>query len=204
MVSIANGSSADLFEVRLDHLGLEQDLNELGNIEKPLIATCMPHWEGGFFQGREEDRMKRIEEALDYVQFATIELNTERKLLDEFVSRAREFDVKVIVAFHDFESTPDNEILEDVLGKEFDEGADIAKIACMAKSHADMLELMKLQSEQEPDKTIMVSMGDFGRPSRAIAPMLGSYLTYCSIDGGEVAPGQLSVEEMSKLKKILW
>jgi len=55
MVEVAKTVEADIFEIRLDHLGSDQDLNDLANIEKPLIVTCMPHWEGGLFQGKEED-----------------------------------------------------------------------------------------------------------------------------------------------------
>jgi 3-dehydroquinate dehydratase len=47
-------------------------------------------------------------------------------------------------------------------------------------------------------------MGEKGRISRVMAPLLGSYLSYASLDtGAESAPGQLTIAEMRQIQEIL-
>jgi len=47
-------------------------------------------------------------------------------------------------------------------------------------------------------------MGEQGRISRVMAPLLGSHLTYAALDKGEeAAPGQMTVEEMKQVLNII-
>jgi 3-dehydroquinate dehydratase-1 len=51
---------------------------------------------------------------------------------------------------------------------------------------------------------IAVSMGDAGKISRVVAPLLGAYLTYASLrKGKESAPGQLSFEEVKRIMAVV-
>jgi len=47
-------------------------------------------------------------------------------------------------------------------------------------------------------------MGEEGKISRIMAPYFGSYLSFASLErGAESAPGQLTVEEMREIFRIL-
>jgi len=51
---------------------------------------------------------------------------------------------------------------------------------------------------------IAVSMGEYGKISRILGPLLGSYLTFAApAKGREAAPGQLTVEELHTVFDIL-
>ena len=53
-------------------------------------------------------------------------------------------------------------------------------------------------------KIIAFCMGEQGKISRVMAPLLGSYLTYASLNKGEEsAPGQLTVKEIKEVFRIL-
>jgi 3-dehydroquinate dehydratase-1 len=76
------------------------------------------------------------------------------------------------------------------------EDADILKIAVMVNSKADIEKLESLHGQE--DNVIIVAMGPLGTPQRVSAPLLGSYLTYCSI-GEATAPGQLDLKTLVEL-----
>jgi len=204
MLEAAKDTSADILEARLDFLEDTGDVDRLRSLDKPLITTCMPTWEGGHFKGKEEERIRLLESTSDFADYMTVELNTDRQLLDKLVSKAKTKDTKVIVAFHDFEQTPSAKELDETVEREFDKGADIAKIACMPETKADVLRLMNVLCSQEEDKTIMLSMGEKGRISRVISPLMGSLLTYGYISGTPAGPGQLSVDQLKTVKDMLW
>ncbi|HEX54921.1 MAG: type I 3-dehydroquinate dehydratase [Candidatus Altiarchaeales archaeon] len=209
MVRLANSSNADLVELRLDYVSDIDEISQIGKIEKPVIVTCMPRWEGGNFDGSDEKRINILLKALDFSEYITVELMTEKRLRDGLIERARENNKKVILSYHDFNGTPPiNKILE-ILERERGEGADIAKVAFMPRNYEDVLEVMRALVIKKNDNKfgipiIAVSMGEIGKVSRILAPILGSYLTYASIEKGrESAPGQLTVNELRQILRIL-
>jgi 3-dehydroquinate dehydratase type I len=85
-------------------------------------------------------------------------------------------------------------------------GADIVKIVTFAKKMEDNLKVLGLipYAQKKGLKIIAFCMGEKGKISRIMAPMLGSYLTYASLDKGEEsAPGQMTVEEIKQVLRIL-
>ncbi len=209
MVDKANRVECETVELRLDFLSGFSDLGHLEKIEKKKVVACMPSWEGGNFKGSEPDRMKILRSSLDFADFITIELNTDKILRDSLVAAAKDAGVKVILSYHNFDLTPPRQEIIRILNKELEANADIAKIAFMANNYTDVLNLMQVLVDQNDDASfniplIAISMGKFGKISRVIGPLLGSYLTYAPIEkGGESAPGQLTLDELTQILKIL-
>ena len=205
MMEAANSTNADSIELRLDYLTEFTGIDELREIQKPIIATCMPEFDGGNFKGPEEERIDILRKALEFSSHVTIELKTETKLRDPLVREAKEKGAKVIISYHDFNSTPGKEEILSVLKQEEEAGADIAKVAFMPKNHADVLNILAAVTGN-PTKipVIAIAMGELGKVSRILGPALGSYLTYASTGKGrESAPGQLTVEEVRKTLDII-
>ena len=204
-VKAANSSKADCVEIRLDHLEDASDLKALKAVKKPLVVSCMPAWEGGKYRGDEEERVKLLMDCLSYCEYVTIELNTKPNLRERLVEEAKTKGVKVIVSFHDFSGTPSKESMKKTVRREKTAGADIAKAAFTAKSYNDALRTMDILLEKGFGiPLIVISMGSFGRISRILGPMLGSYLTYAAAGKGkESAPGQLTVKEVKAMMKVL-
>ena len=84
-------------------------------------------------------------------------------------------------------------------------GADIAKVAFQANDYKDVINLMSVLLENVVGIPIIaVSMGEYGKISRILGPLLGSYLTFASpAKGREAAPGQLTVEELHTVFDML-
>jgi len=204
MVRTANSVDADVVELRLDSLNDARGLEKFLSIKKPVIATCMPSWEGGRFKGTEQQRIKILEDALLFASYITIELRTVPRLRNKLVKAAKERNVNVIVAYHDFAKTPSKKRIEGIIAREMRIG-DIAKVAFMPKDVNDVLTLLNVLSEKKQCvQVIALSMGPVGRISRILGPLLGSYLTYGSVSKSRSAgPGQMTVSELHEIFSIL-
>jgi len=209
VVMIANSVDSDLVEVRLDFLSDTDEIGKLQMIKKPIIVTCMPEWENGNFGGDEEERIDMLLKAMKFSDYVTVELNTRGDLRSKLLREAKKRNVKTIVSYHDFEKTPAEGRIMEILDIEKKTGADIAKVAFMAKDYGDVLRLMRVLNVKKNDNKfripiIAISMGKVGKISRILAPLLGSYLTYASAEKGrESAQGQLTVEELKQILGIL-
>jgi 3-dehydroquinate dehydratase type I len=85
-------------------------------------------------------------------------------------------------------------------------GAHIVKICTYARAMEDNLQVLGLipYARKKGRTIIAFCMGEKGRISRVMAPLLGSYLSYASLDkGSESAPGQLTIAEMREILRIL-
>ena len=203
-VKLANSLDCDLVEVRLDYLKDASGLAEIGKIKKPVIATCMPKWEGGLFTGSEKERLQVLESCIPYSDYVTIELEAGARLRSELIKKARKRKVKVIVASHDFRKTPQKEEILRLIKAEKKAGADIAKVAFMAKKSEDTFTLISALAENKVKiPVIALSMGEKGRISRMLAPLFGSCITFAASSKAKAsAPGQVTLDEIKRFREL--
>jgi len=201
---------ADLVEVRADSLEdpspkkvkkLLESIRHVTNL--PLILTNRVLDEGGEFSGSEDERLLILEENMDLADAIDIELSTEKKRRDKLVEKAKEKQIPVIISAHDFEKTPDEVTMLKMIATEFRAGANVAKIAVMAHSNDDILKVLNVTHEaSELGNICTIAMGDAGKLTRVVAPLLGSCITYATA-GEPTAPGQLSVHTVNHLLEVL-
>jgi 3-dehydroquinate dehydratase type I len=102
--------------------------------------------------------------------------------------------------------TPGEEALADILKSLMREGMPVIKLVPFAKHPEDNLRVLSLlpRARECGQRMIAFCMGEAGRISRVMAPLLGSFLTYASLEEGEeTAPGQLAVGEMRRMLRLL-
>ncbi|MFA5106553.1 MAG: type I 3-dehydroquinate dehydratase [Candidatus Micrarchaeia archaeon] len=181
-------------EIRLESIaGLDaKAIKQIFSSKAKTIATCRP---GKIPDAkRKEILLAAIASGAAYVD---VEVEASDGYKQEIVSAAKKAGCKVIVSFHDQEKTPVREEMEQIIRWCFDSGADIAKIACMAKSQRDCARLLGLLDRQE--KLAVVAMGPEGSKARVMAKALGSQIAYaCYKKGKESASGQMTKEEFSR------
>jgi len=207
-ITAAESVDADVVEIRLDCLKSFVGIGKLGRIGKPVMATCMPKWEGGLFTGKEDERAAILIEAMKFSEYVSLELRTEKDVRSRIINESnknKKNGLKVIVAYHDYKKTPEKDEIVKILKEEKDVGADIAKIAFFAKDHRDVLRTMEALLENRTGiPVIAISMGEAGKVSRILGPLFGSYMTFASPrKGKESAPGQLTAEELREVMRIL-
>lgn len=188
----------DFAEIRIDMMRLTlDDIRTLFSLPMRLIATCRP---GSIL---DKYRKKFLMEAIESgAAFVDVEVESERSYREEIIAKARACSCRVIVSFHDYVRTPARHVLERVVDSCFRAGADIAKIACTVHLEQDNARLLGLLDDSK--KILVIGMGETGKITRIVAPLLGSPFTFASLSGGkETAAGQIDKETLEGLLRNL-
>ncbi len=181
---------ADLLEMRIDCYPsqMESIVEFLDSVKKsidlPMIGTVR---ENGWTK---KDRVAIFRSVLPFIDCIDLELGT--SISDEVRSFAKT--KMIIISEHDYQKTPDDSVLNDIVKRSVDQGADIVKIAVMANSSDDVRRLFWF-TQQCSVPIVTIAMGPLGTVSRVIAPLFGSLFTYGYMEK-PVAPGQLSAKKL--------
>jgi 3-dehydroquinate dehydratase type I len=192
-------------EVRLDYLE-KPDLKRLfRTLPGPVVATNRPPAEGGRWQGRDEDRLALLAEALMYgVHALDVEFSTDAAWRRDLYARRGKS--RIILSWHDFTGTPDEARLEEQFTAMLAADADILKLVTHATTPADNLRLLGLipRARAAGKEIIAFCMGPLGKWSRVATVFLGGFLTFAPINlKGASAPGQISAAEFRRIWRIL-
>ena len=192
---------SDYAELRLDFLKPSQIPFCLTLSRKYLrrcICTLRPTTEGGKFQGTENERisiLKLISEFEPYL--LDVEYNTLKKN-QELQKYLRTTKTNILVSWHDFVKTPNEQTLRLMLQK-MSKFSNNIKIVTTAKTIADTIRILSLYKiSTKKINLISFAMGDHGKMSRILCTKLGSPYTYVS-QGKPIAPGQFSIKEMKNI-----
>ncbi|CAK8716077.1 3-dehydroquinate dehydratase [Candidatus Electrothrix aarhusensis] len=205
------GERADVIEVRLDSMQHSDVSACCAVLDKPLLFTHRPSWEGGAFDRSEEQRIEPLLEAIQQqAAYVDCELRAEQTLRDRLLDAMSGGPTRMILSWHNFEVTPPQEELEKILAQmvESDAGTGkiIGKIVTTAHSAEDALRVLHLQ-EQAKAANFPLScfcMGEPGRITRLATLYLGGYMSYVCLDNAQAtAPGQLSLEQLQELTALL-
>ena len=185
----------EMAEIRLD-------LTEFGisKIEKvfahptPTLATCRPDNLGAAKQ------LELLTAAINAgAKYVDIEIEAEHSQQEAIIKSARSKGCNVIISYHNFTETPGLRELYKVVDQCYELGADIAKIATLTKTKKDSARLLSLYSIDKP--LVVLGMGEPGKITRIVAPLLNAEFTFAAMDDGEAtAPGQI---KYSRMKEIL-
>lgn len=194
-----------LAELRVDYLSQPDLPGLLKGRPGPVIVTNRLSQEGGHWQGPESERQHLLNLALKLgVEYLDVELRAETRWQDEVL--AQRGLTKIILSWHDFQGTPDSAVLQDILAEQIQTGTDIVKLVTLARNPSDNLRVLSLipPVRARGQEIIAFCMGPQGKFSRLIGPLLGSYLTFATLEPGrESAPGQLTVQEVEAIWEIL-
>ena len=183
----------DIVELRVDQYSSFDTAYVVQEVKKfrafPSIATIRSAMEGGGWNLSEKKRKDLFENILPHVDAVDIELSS-KEILKEVVAKAHKAKKLVFISYHNFDKTPTAEKLNQVIKEAKASGADVVKIATLAKNIEDVQVLAEFTIKNSSKNIITISMGSEGVISRIFFPSLGSLVTYASL-GGATAPGQL-------------
>jgi 3-dehydroquinate dehydratase/shikimate dehydrogenase len=173
----------DMVELRLDGVLDVDVVGALRGRRTPVVVTCRAAWEGGRFNGSEDERRSILTQALDAgAEFVDVEW---RAGFDDVIAVDP---ARVVVSFHDFTGMPSG--LDDRVAAMRRTGAGTIKLAYAAHRLSDTLPLRAIG---EAGGAVVVGMGEPGVPSRLLATRYGSRWTFA---GQAVAPGQMPAARM--------
>ncbi len=206
-VSIGGLSSSEIMnaikglrmaEIRLDGMKVNSaDIRIIFSAPTELIATCRP---GNLNdQERAELLIDAIESGASYVD---VEIESKKWFRDRIIKEARIKGCKVILSYHNYEMTPSDETLGKIVERCHNYGGDIVKIACKANSYSDSARLLGLLGRSE--NIIAIGMGEKGKITRIVAPLLGAPFTFASLsEGMETADGQIELKKLNNIIGLL-
>jgi 3-dehydroquinate dehydratase type I len=205
LIRKAEAQHADLIEVRLDRLKNYGCIADLPSFSKTsLIATNKSTEYHGNFSGSETERQKiLVDAARNGFEYVDVNLGTPGQT--ELIHNLHEIGTKVIVSFHDFEQTPTMLQLRKVLDEELTLGANVCKIITTARTVEDNLTTLNFVSKaSKKAKLVCFAMGELGKHSRLVSPVLGAFFTFASLDEKrKTAKGQLTIQEMNSAYEAL-
>lgn len=174
----------------------------------PLIFTCRVIHEGGFQEIDEGDRV-RLNEAViasGMVDLVDTEISNGEAMVGALRHACRRKASKLILSYHNFQETPDENFLLDRLSEAQKLGGDVAKVAVMPKSYGDVLTLLRAtytaRTELLDIPIITMSMGGEGALTRIAGGFFGSDLTF-AIGKASSAPGQIHIGDLRKAWSVL-
>ena len=177
---------------------LQEALEIVKGISKRAVFTLRSVKQKGKFTGNNEDRIFWLKQlSLTQPMLLDVELQT---LLDddELVDFFTEQKTRILVSWHDFEKTPTNNELVDVLGQ-MRIYSNYVKVVTAARNVHDCIRLLELYDVTTELNLISFAMGELGILSRVLCTIYGNApFTYASLEEA-IAPGQLTVQQMRKL-----
>lgn len=198
---------ADVIEIRVDSLDIPVVVPFRQALALPLLVTNRPVWEGGYFEGSEEERLAPLLEAVEVgCEFVDIELKAPDSSHRSLLAAVEKTSCRLLLSWHNFQETPSSVELLGRLALMQDKGAHVAKIVTMAHNHHDVLRVLMLQEDAARMGIDLVAfcMGRPGVISRLATLELGGYMTYCAASEGEAtAPGQLAVTALRQIETLM-
>ena len=205
-IDVLRYQDADIIEWRADFLPKKAILQVAPAIfekfaGRELVFTLRTRAEGGQIELSSEEYVQMIKEVAqlyqpDYIDF---EYFNYKDVFDQMLDFPN-----LVLSYHNFQETPEN--LMEILSELTSLNPKIVKIAVMANTEQDVLDLMNftrgfktLNPEQE---YVTISMGKVGKVSRITSDVTGSSWSFASLDEAS-APGQISLSSMTKIRKIL-
>ena len=204
-------------------LGEAIDATDGADAGAPVLLTCRTAAEGGRAQLDDTAYGAFLRSVLDGLadwaperRPAAIDVEVQRGCLPQVCAQAHALGIDVVASFHDFEATPADEVLEEVMARMAREGADLAKIAVWPTGADDVARLLGVCARATAGAgegtglgvpVAAMSMGALGAVSR-VAPAFGSALTFAVVpdEQGQArvsAPGQLPIQDVRRCLELL-
>jgi 3-dehydroquinate dehydratase/shikimate dehydrogenase len=194
------------YELRLDHLQdftqFEVSLHQmLARLHVPqTIATCRREEAGGAFKGSVEEQAAVLAAAARAgCQWVDIEFESIKKAGSKLLGQFHP--ARVIASYHNYRRTPS-------LGGIYRQLArlpvDMVKLATQARhlrNNLQIRQLLKTHHRRSP-KLVAVAMGAAGIPSRLLALLWGSAITYAAPGNHAVVPGQIAADLMRSIYRV--
>lgn len=203
------GPLSDVVEIWLDgilDLRLAEIFFEGQGVRKPFLFVNKAPCEGGNFLGTPEVQVDWLVEVFKRgAEVVDVALSTDARLVKR-LKKAKPREGQLILSYHNFKETLPLAQLKAQVRQGRKKGADIVKIATFVHRPEENVTLFELTRWATTEKIpiITVGMGEAGKLSRIVCPLLGSVLYYAPLTHEHAtAPGQLTKEEFGTAWSVL-
>ncbi|MDA7555268.1 type I 3-dehydroquinate dehydratase [Euryarchaeota archaeon] len=154
-------------------------------IELPVILTCRPERQGGYYPGTEKQRIAILSKAIKSgVSWIDLETDIDTKERNKLVKLAGK-NTKIIASNH-YDESPNSpsDIVEEI--SEYSNSGDIIKIVFNTNGKKDALRLFDVawRTKDSEDKLSIMGLGAGGDWTRIHAPLLNQDIVYTTMENG--------------------
>jgi len=204
---------SDFIELRFDSLRdvtSEKQVKILKTIlskitrDTRFIFTCRPRSEGGAYRLGEAERKVLIESFIEMYHaqgFTNGYIDIESSSLAKWSFELS--DMPLIVSYHNYSKTPSTHEMIKLVVEMKKYHPRIVKIATMVNSEEDCHNLYRLQLSNLKVPMLVIGMGEKGKVTRVVSPLLGSPWVYASSQYGASAPGQYQFDEIRRIFSLI-
>ncbi len=208
-----NNQHIDMVEIRADYfhgLGSPDEVKRLMTAvqrelsEKIVLFTIRSEKEGGQRLPSEItdiDGVNRLVISNKLADIVDVELSDGNPSKRELVELAHKNAVKIIMSYHNFDVTPEQEFMTEKLEVIRNMDADIVKVAVMPENIHDVCRLMEtaIYTKEKLDVPLVaISMGALGAITRILGALYGSDITFGTLEQAS-APGQIPVPDLKRM-----
>ncbi len=188
------------YEFRLDTLPYQKFLELKSVYQKmkgKIITTIRTN------NHDDETKLKIYREAIsfgsDYLDIAL-----SKKDLITGLKNSLNAQTKLIISYHNFEKTPQNRKISEIINKAKIYNPALIKIACRINTDQDNFNLLSFYTKYSPKELILTGMGEKGLIFRLLPLFVEDYLGYVSRSEKTItAPGQISLSLINQIREIL-
>ncbi|WP_413333042.1 type I 3-dehydroquinate dehydratase [Brevibacterium sp. GP-SGM9] len=166
----------------------------------PVLVTLRSGFEGGAGPIGEDVYAEVLRTLLTKLPAAVaVDVEIDRLGASEIIVVAHENGVPVVASHHNFAGTDPVETLLAKFAEMAAAGADVAKIAMMPTSLAEVADVLRATAEADAAlecPVLGIAMGELGRTSRIMGGDFGGCATFAQL-GEASAPGQIDVADLS-------
>ena len=146
----------------------------------------------------ELDKRLKIIDMLDEAQsLIDLDVLTQEDELNHI--RDHKLEINTIVSYHNYQMTPEDNILKEIIDTMDEYKPAVYKIATMCTNHKDAIRLLQLLTElkERNSKYILLGMGEFGVATRIFGTLWGNEMIFApKVLTEQSAPGQLTKDQL--------
>lgn len=194
--------SAEMIEIRADFIKniKPEDVKKIAaKVKVDSIFTCRHVKEGGQFSGTSKQQTAILKAAFDG-NFTYVDVALGNELIEDLTAKHQK---KLLLSYHNFKNTAASIELLALLQRMREFSPAAMKIATMVNDPKDLFTLIDiLKQKRRAEKLIVIGMGDAGKLTRIVFPMMGSYLIYVT-ESTKFAQGIMTRKELETIYKII-
>lgn len=174
----------------------------------PVIFTIRSVHEGGQPIALSDDEALKLNASIcrdTSIEYVDYELRNSTAKIHRLRQVATEYSTKIILSYHNFDHTPEENDLWETFKTAESYGADVVKVAVMPKNPEDILTLLSVTLKAKRKlkvPVITMSMGGDGALTRVVGGVFGSAVTF-AVGRNSSAPGQIAIEDMQSIMEVL-
>lgn len=132
--------------------------------------------------------------------FLDLDITTQKEELSYI--KENNLPLSLITSFHDYDTTPGNEKLQEIITTMTTYNPKIYKIATYCKTPQDTIQLLSLllQLKEQHIRCIMLGMGKHGAITRIFGPLWGNEMVFAPVEKkDETAPNMLTKKQLETI-----